>query len=170
MTSHVLYLIRCAAIGCICSCFLFGCKSDPFEREQRIFDYYTQELGHTVPGESHVYYLIGATSCPGCRTAFANYFIGRGIADSITIFIGEKILNDVGILVPQDCSDSVCRTGSGKEIVALPRKNDRVIIDSANLMDKLNWSYSNLTEIHTKEGKIVFIDAYSSLEIAERFK
>lgn len=47
--------------------------------------------------------------------------------------------------------------------------SDNMIIDTENIISKLNWDYNNVVEVYTSDGKIDSIKDYSSDELLIRY-
>ena len=44
-----------------------------------------------------------------------------------------------------------------------------MIVDTENIISKLNWDYNNVVEVYTTDGKIDSIKDYSSDELLIRY-
>jgi hypothetical protein len=47
--------------------------------------------------------------------------------------------------------------------------SDNMIVDTENIISKLNWDYNNVVEVYTSDGKIDSIKDYSSDELLIRY-
>lgn len=140
-----LFLIS-LGIAAIFTSVFSSCTNKRLSHEEQVFMHYMDVMEQVIPDDAHTYILVPNEACKGCKTLSLLY-AAIDQSDSVTFFTTSK----------------------QKEEKALP---DRpcIIIDTANNMKRLNWSYHNITEVHTIGGKIDWIRSYEADEVFERFE
>ena len=136
-------------LGLFLSSLMFSCETinkskteDMFSRETKIFYWYADSLNINIPNEKHTFFLVPDYSCSGCVVKTIDVLFPK--TDSFTLITTPHIAqNYIGQI------------------------DDNVIIDTAGLINKLNWEHSNIIEIQTKENKVVFAKSYSSDELVK---
>ncbi|HET6992532.1 MAG TPA: hypothetical protein VFJ43_14460 [Bacteroidia bacterium] len=111
-------------------------KQNPPDRNTEVFAYYLKTaFGDSIRNEKHIYIMIPAIGCKGCRTD-ALVVLHNEIIKS-----GEK--NATYILSPSvNLADSLIRPC-------------RFLIDSSGLIDRINLPISNIAILKTSNGKVI---------------
>jgi hypothetical protein len=113
-----------------------------FSRETKVFYWYADSLNINIPNEKHTFFLVPDYSCSGC------------------------VVKTIDVLFPETDSSTLITTPYIAQNY-IGQIDDNVIIDTAGLINKLNWEHSNIIEIQTKENKVVFAKSYSSDELVK---
>lgn len=136
-------------LGLFLSSLMFSCETinkskteDMFSRETKIFYWYADSLNINIPNEKHTFFLVPDYSCSGC------------------------VVKTIDVLFPKTDSSTLITTPYIAQNY-IGQIDDNVIIDTAGLINKLNWEHSNIIEIQTKENKVVFAKSYSSDELVK---
>ena len=136
-------------LGLFLSSLMFSCETinkskteDMFSRETKVFYWYADSLNINIPNERHTFFLVPDNSCSGC------------------------VVKAIDVLFPETDSSTLITTPYIAQNY-IGQIYDNVIIDSVSLINKLNWEYSNIIEIKTKENKVVFAKSYSSDELVK---
>ena len=134
-------------LGLFLSSLMFSCETinkskteDMFSRETKVFYWYADSLNINIPNEKHTFFLVPDYSCSGC------------------------VVKTIDVLFPKTDSSTLITTPYIAQNY-IGQIDDNVIIDTAGLINKLNWEHSNIIEIKTKENKVVFAKSYSSDEL-----
>ena len=134
-------------LGLFLSSLMFSCETinkskteDVFSRETKVFYWYADSLNINIPNEKHTFFLVPDYSCSGC------------------------VVKTIDVLFPKTDSSTLITTPYIAQNY-IGQIDDNVIIDTAGLINKLNWEHSNIIEIKTKENKVVFAKSYSSDEL-----
>ena len=134
-------------LGLFLSSLMFSCETinkskteDVFSRETKVFYWYADSLNINIPNEKHTFFLVPDYSCSGC------------------------VVKTIDVLFPKTDSSTLITTPYIAQNY-IGQIDDNVIIDTAGLINKLNWEHSNIIEIQTKENKVVFAKSYSSDEL-----
>ena len=134
-------------LGLFLSSLMFSCETinkskteDMFSRETKVFYWYADSLNINIPNEKHTFFLVPDYSCSGC------------------------VVKTIDVLFPKTDSSTLITTPYIAQNY-IGQIDDNVIIDTAGLINKLNWEHSNIIEIQTKENKVVFAKSYSSDEL-----
>ncbi len=121
------------------------CRNDLTQGE-KVFLQYAEHLNIKIPKENHNYILLSKQSCSGCQTFIYN-LAANDISDTITYIYDKSVMDN-------------------NEWIAI----NNIIVDSEDIIGRLNWNYANVIEVYTSEGKIDSIKDYSSEELRSRFR
>jgi hypothetical protein len=116
-----------------------------FEKETEVLSWYFNKLGHKIGTEKHSYYLLPSVGCAGCRVNFDAYYSQpQNASDNITVIMTQRRYDSLT-----------------KELVL------KTIVDTANIMDNLNWDYVDIIYIETENEEVRDIHSLNSQDILE---
>ena len=112
---------------------------------EKVFLQYIQYRTISIPQEGHSFILLSKQSCHGCQSIVYN-LATKDTGNTTSYMIDVEVMENNGWYA-----------------------SDNMIVDTENIISKLNWDYNNVVEVYTSDGKIDSIKDYSSDELLIRY-
>lgn len=140
-------LCRLAVCFCLISALPACDRKAASDKSPDVFGWYMEQMGETIPNKPHTYILIPDLSCTGCRqTLFSEYTNSHSADTTIIISHHLQMHNDQA------------------------RNLHNTIVDTAGLLNRLNWPYKNIVEVNTEKGEVIGIRDFTPEEMSNGMK
>ena len=115
------------------------------EHDRKVFFYAAEKLGLEIPEGQHTFIFVTSEGCTGCKPLALTYAkLNR--SDTVTFITTSRLQREFE--VPD---------------------GEQIMIDSAGLIEKLNWKLHGIIEVTTDKGSITGMYNYDINNIKERF-